>query len=159
MASSVAYAVGARRDVGEFLEYQGADADERWSISGRHDHNEQFGGQSTGNAAWAHRFTAALRMTASVGTAFRAPTFNELYYPFFGNPALRPEHSRSTELGLDDSRAQARWSLHAFETRVHDLIAFDSSFLPSNVDQAVIRGVEVSLRNLHMGVLSDSCGV
>jgi vitamin B12 transporter len=142
VASSVAYAVGARRDVGEFLEYQGAVADEGWSISGRHDYNEQFGGQTTGNAAWAHRFSTALRMTASLGTAFRAPTFNELYYPFFGNPALRPEHSRSMELGLDDSGVQARWSLHAFETRVHDLIAFDSSFLPANIDEAVIRGVE-----------------
>lgn len=142
VASSVAFAVESRRAAGAFLEYQGAVAAERWSVSGRHDRNEQFGGQTTGNAAWGHSLAAGLRVTASVGTAFKAPTFNELYYPFFGNPTLRPEHSRSTELGLDDSRAQARWSLHAFETRIHDLIAFDSSFLPANVNAAVIRGVE-----------------
>jgi vitamin B12 transporter len=145
VASSVAYAVSSRRDIGGFLEYQGGLASERFSISARHDANEQFGGQATGSAAWSHRFTDGLRLTASFGTAFRAPTFNELFYPFFGNPALRPEHSRSAELGIDGSRAEAQWSLHAFETRVTDLIAFDSSFLPANIESAVIRGAESQL--------------
>ncbi len=145
VASSVAYAVSSRRDIGGFLEYQGGLASERFSISARHDANEQFGGQATGSAAWSHRFTDGLRLTASFGTAFRAPTFNELFYPFFGNPALRPEHSRSAELGIDGSRAEAQWSLHAFETRVTDLIAFDSSFLPANIESAVIRGAEGQL--------------
>jgi vitamin B12 transporter len=142
VASSVGYAVSSRRDVGGFLEYQGGFASERFSISARHDDNEQFGGQATGSAAWSHRFAGGLRLTASFGTAFRAPTFNELYYPFFGNPALRPEHSRSVELGVDGSRGEAQWSLHTFETRVNDLIAFDSSFLPANIETAVIRGAE-----------------
>jgi len=117
-------------------------ASERFSISARHDDNEQFGGQATGSAAWSHRFAGGRRLTASFGTGFRAPTFNELYYPFFGNPALRPEHSRSAELGIDGSRGEAQWSLHTFETRVNDLIAFDSSFLPANIETAVIRGAE-----------------
>jgi len=145
VASSVAYALASRRDVGGFLEYQGGFASERFSVSARHDDNEQFGGQATGSAAWSHRFAGGLRLTASFGTAFRAPTFNELYYPFFGNPALRPEHSRSAELGLGGSRSEAQWSLHAFETRTHDLIAFDSSFLPANIETAVIRGAEGQL--------------
>ncbi|TLY89409.1 MAG: TonB-dependent receptor [Gammaproteobacteria bacterium] len=142
MASSVGYAVSSRRDVGGFLEYQGGFASERFSISARHDDNEQFGGQATGNAAWSHRLAGGRRLTASFGTGFRAPTFNELYYPSFGNPALRPEHSRSAELGLDGSRGEAQWSLHTFETRVNDLIAFDSSFRPANIETAVIRGAE-----------------
>ena len=142
VASSVAYAVSSRRDIGSFLEYQGGFASERWSVSARHDDNEQFGGQTTGSAAWSHRLAGGLRLIASFGTAFRAPTFNELYYPFFGNPALRPEHSRSAELGIDGSRAEAQWSLHTFETRVNDLIAFDSRFLPANIETAVIRGAE-----------------
>ena len=145
VASSVGYAVSSRRDIGGFLEYQGGFASERFSISARHDDNEQFGGQATGSAAWSHRFAGGRRLTASFGSAFRAPTFNELYYPFFGNPALRPEHSRSAELGLDGSRADAQWSLHTFETRVKDLIAFDSSFLPANIGTAVIRGAEGQL--------------
>lgn len=142
VASSVGYALSSRRDIGGFLEYQGGFASERFSISARHDDNEQFGGQATGSAAWSHRFAGGPRLTASFGTAFRAPTFNELYYPFFGNPALRPEHSRSAELGVDGSRGEAQWSLHTFETRVNDLIAFDSSFLPANIETAAIRGAE-----------------
>jgi vitamin B12 transporter len=145
VASSVGYAVSSRRNIGGFLEYQGGLVSERWSVSARHDDNEQFGGQSTASAAWSHRLTGGLRLIASFGTAFRAPTFNELYYPFFGNPALRPEHSRSVELGIDGSRAEAQWSLHTFETRVNDLIAFDSSFLPANIETAVIRGAEGQL--------------
>ena len=145
VASSVAYAVSSRRDIGSFLEYQGGFASERWSVSARHDDNEQFGGQATGSAAWSHRLPGGLRLIASFGTAFRAPTFNELYYPFFGNPALRPEHSRSAELGINGSRAEAQWSLHTFGTRINDLIAFDSSFLPANIDTAVIRGAEGQL--------------
>src|SRR5204862_4113510 len=145
VASSVDYDVSSRRDIGGFLEYQGGFASERFSISARHDDNQQFGGQATGSAAWSHRFVAGPRLTASFGSAFRAPTFNELYYPFFGNPALRPEHSRSAELGLDGSRGEAQWSLHTFETRVKDLIAFDSSFLPANIETAVIRGAEGQL--------------
>jgi vitamin B12 transporter len=145
VASLVTYAVTSRRDVGGFLEYQGGFAAERFSISARHDDNQQFGAQTTGGAAWSHRFAGGLRLTASFGTAFRAPTFNELYYPFFGNPALRPEHSRSAELGIDGSRGEAQWSLHTFETRVNDLIAFDSSFLPANLETAVIRGAEGQL--------------
>jgi vitamin B12 transporter len=142
VASSIGYAVSSRRDVGGFLEYQGGFASERFSISARHDDNEQFGGQATGSAAWSHRFAGGLRLTASFGTAFRSPTFNELYYPFFGNPALRPEHSRSAELGIDGSRGEAQWSLHTFETRVSDLIAFDSGFVPANIETAAIRGAE-----------------
>ena len=145
VASSVAYAVTSRRDIGSFLEYQGGFASERFSISARHDDNEQFGGQATGSAAWSHGLAGGLRLIASFGTAFRAPTFNELYYPFFGNPALRPEHSRSAELGIDGSRGEAQWSLHTFENRVNDLIAFDSSFLPANIETAVIRGAEGQL--------------
>ena len=145
VASSVGYAVSSRRDIGGFLEYQGGFASERFSISARHDDNEQFGGQATGSAAWSHRFAGGRRLTASFGSAFRAPTFNELYYPSFGNPALRPEHSRSAELGLDSSRGEAQWSLHTFETRVNDLIAFDSSFRPANIETAVIRGAEAQV--------------
>jgi len=145
VTSSVDYAVSSRRDIGGFLEYQGGLASERFSISARHDNNEQFGGQASGSATWSHRFVGGPRLTASFGTAFRAPTFNELYYPFFGNPALRPEHSRSAELGIDGSRGEARWSLHTFETRITDLIAFDSTFLPANIETAVIRGAEGQL--------------
>ena len=79
---------------------------------------------------------------ASYGSAFRAPSFDDLYFPGFGNPALRPETSHTAEVGMDQGLAAGTWSLHAFETRVHDLIGFDANFVAANTDEARIRGIE-----------------
>ena len=40
------------------------------------------------------------RVTAGYGTAFKAPTFNDLYFPGFSNPDLAPETSRNVEAGV-----------------------------------------------------------
>ncbi len=63
-------------------------------------------------------FGTGWRVTASYGTAFKAPTFNELYYPFFGNAALRPESSRTVEAGIGPKRATVHWRLDTFTTAV-----------------------------------------
>lgn len=64
----------------------------------RHDKDSEFGGKTTGSAVYAYAFTPAWRGTASVGTAFRAPT---LYQRFsvYGVPTLVPESSRNVEPG------------------------------------------------------------
>lgn len=111
----------------------------------RHEDNSQFGDHVTGNAAWGWSFAPGWRVTAGVGTAFKAPTFNELYFPFFGNPDLDPERSRSTELGLAWQRGDTRVRLDAFDTRVDDLIAYNAAiFLPDNIQRARLRGAELS---------------
>jgi vitamin B12 transporter len=85
-------------------------------------------------------------LTASYGTAFKAPTFNDLYYPFFGNHELKPESSRSANIGVSRHGERWGWTLDAYETRVDDLISYDSSiFLPNNIDKARIRGVEFTV--------------
>ncbi|MEW5757486.1 MAG: TonB-dependent vitamin B12 receptor [Pseudomonadota bacterium] len=140
---TAAYAVGARDNTGLFTQYQGAFGAQDVQLSLRREDNEQFGNRNTGGAAWGYALRAGLRLTAVYGTAFKAPTFNELYFPGYGKPDLRPEESRSMELGLRGEPAWGRWSLNAYETRIHDLIAFDSStFAPANIDQARIRGLE-----------------
>src|SRR5262249_50391224 len=70
------------------------------SLGLRRDHYSTFGSETSPRAAvaWSangHKFRAAY------GEAFRAPQIGELYLPFFGNPDLHAEHSRSTELGYD----------------------------------------------------------
>ncbi len=112
----------------------------------RHDDNEAFGGETTGNIAVGYRISPALRTYASYGTAFKAPTFNDLYYPdtgfFKGNPNLEPEHSRTTEVGLESSGAW-QWRVAAFHTDADDLITFDANAASSvNVNEARIRGIE-----------------
>lgn len=112
----------------------------------RRDDNDQFGGETTGTAAWGLDFADAWRITASYGTAFKAPTFNELYYPFFSNPALRPESSKTYELGLAWRGDTTRVRLDAFTTDVDDLIAFDATlFIPNNIARARLRGAELRL--------------
>ncbi|MGH8519448.1 MAG: TonB-dependent receptor domain-containing protein, partial [Panacagrimonas sp.] len=146
--STAAFAIDARTDTGAFAQYQaGFDAHEL-QLSLRHDDDEQFGEHTTGGAAWGWRFTSGLRASASYGSAFRAPSFNELYYPNFGNPDLGPEKARSAEIGLDARHAQWNWSLHAYRTEVDDLIATvlvdpdNFVFAPVNVAEARIVGVE-----------------
>jgi vitamin B12 transporter len=144
------YDVDARDNTGVFAQYVGDHGPWRVEASARNDDNEQFGSHTTGSAALGYSFRPGLQLLAQYGTGFRAPTFNELYYPadpFFGpssNPDLDPERSRSLELALRGQVQAAKWRVSAFQTRVRDLIALDSNFLPANVELARIRGVEAS---------------
>ncbi len=144
--STTAYAISSRDNTGLFTQYQGRFGAHDVQLSLRRDDNEQFGNRNTGGAAWGYALNEGLRLTASYGTAFKAPTFNELYFPGFGNPNLRPEESDSIELGLGSKAAWGHWTINAYETRIDDLIAFDAStFAPANIDQARIRGLEAVL--------------
>jgi vitamin B12 transporter len=160
--STTAYRVTTRDNKGVFTQYQtslGEGHDLQASL--RADRNEQFGRHTTGGLAWGWRLGGAgggTRLTLSYGTAFKAPTFNELYFPGYGNPNLRPEKARSTELAASGSfgrasgSANTRWSLNAFQTEIDDLIAFDASlFAPANIDRARIRGVEAGLTGVISG--------
>ena len=118
----------------------------------RHDDSSQFGGRTTGAFAWGYRFLPGWRVTASAGTAFKAPTFNDLYFPGFSNPDLRPETSRNIEAGLYTSGRQgaADWQARvvAYRNRVRDLIVFqcDANFdcRPNNVADATLKGVTLA---------------
>ena len=133
----------------------------------RHDDSSQFGGRTTGALAWGYRIAPAFRVTASAGTAFRAPTFNDLYYPGFSNPALRPETSRNVEAGVhwNAQAGEASWqaSVVAFRNRVRDLIVFEcnADFVcaPDNVADATLRGVEAyadaQIRDTHVHASLD----
>ncbi|PJJ95955.1 TonB-dependent vitamin B12 receptor [Lysobacteraceae bacterium NML03-0222] len=115
-------------------------------LSGRHDRNDQFGNRNTGSLQWGWQLSDALRVSASWGNAFKAPTFNELYYPGYGNAALRPERARNLELGLRGEHEWGGWNVQAFQNTVDDLIAYDAAiYAPGNVDRARIRGLEVGV--------------
>ncbi|MFP4615124.1 MAG: TonB-dependent receptor domain-containing protein [Thiohalorhabdus sp.] len=127
----------------------------------RHDDNEAYGAHTTGNANLGFRLAERLKLVASYGTAFKAPTFNDLYWPdgrfgFFGNPDLKPEESRTAELGLEGRAGWGSWELRAFETRVEELIVnVDTNNdgwvdTPENLAEARIRGAELSA-DLHKG--------
>lgn len=116
-------------------------------LSVRHDHYSDFGGHSTGRAAYGYSFTPALKSYAAVATAFKAPTFNELYLPAWwgGNPDLKPERSQSLEWGMNYTRSGQFFQAVLFASRTEDLIAY---VWPSNVNigKARNRGMELSWR-------------
>ncbi|WP_133477660.1 TonB-dependent vitamin B12 receptor [Cognatilysobacter segetis] len=139
------YAMTSRRDRAAFLQYQGDFGAFDAQASARHDDNDQFGGHATGNLAFGYDLSRAWRLTLGGGTAFKAPTFNELYYPCCSNPLLRPERSRSVEAGLAWKGATSNLRLDVYQTHVDDLIAFDSvTFAPANIERARLRGAELS---------------
>jgi len=143
ISSDLAYAEDSRDNTGVFGQYLGTIGANDVELSLRHDDNEQYGGQTTGSAAWGYRFGNGTRLTASYGTAFRAPTFNELYYPGFGNPDLEPEESASVEVGLSGTTALLDWRLNLYQTDIDELIAYDPVlWAPANIDSARIRGLE-----------------
>jgi len=92
----------------------------------RRDAHRDFGGE------WSFGADAALdldpvRLTASYGEGFKAPTLFQLLSDF-GNPALRPETSRSYDLGLGSRIGPLSASLTAFRRDTHGQIGFVSCF-------------------------------
>lgn len=144
--SNTPFDITDRDNTGVYVEYLGKFGTQQLQASVRNDDNEQFGSHATGSLGWGMAFGDGFRLTASYGTAFKAPTFNDLYYPFFGNPDLKPETSRSANIGIAQHSQHWSWTLDAYETRIDDLISYDSSiFLPNNIDKARIRGVEFTV--------------
>jgi vitamin B12 transporter len=115
--------------------------------SARYDDNEAYGEETTGAVALGYKVGQHHRLRGSYGTAFRAPTFNDLYYPGFGNPNLEAETSETTELGVRGQYQKWFWDLALYETDVDNLIAFafqGGIGAPYNVNQARIRGAELT---------------
>lgn len=123
--------------------------DHKLQLNARHDDNSQYGGKTTGYAGYGYQIAPSLRLTGSIGSAFRAPTFNELYYPGFGNPDLRPENAYNKEIGLQWERGGSFVSLTAFRNRISDMIVtfrnpVTGRSLPSNVREAQIQGLSLA---------------
>jgi vitamin B12 transporter len=93
----------------------------------RVDRNSVFGTEATGRASVAYAIKDwGTRLRGSAGSGFRAPTFNDLFFPVFGNPDLEPERSLSWDAGMDQTLWTGRVRLAAtyFHTDFRDLISF-----------------------------------
>ncbi|MEO7052333.1 MAG: TonB-dependent vitamin B12 receptor [Rhodanobacter sp.] len=144
--SDTGFLANRRHDIGTFAQYQATWGRNEFALSARRDDNSQYGDHDTGAIAWGYHFDGGLKLTASYGSAFHAPTFNDLYYPYgSGNPDLKPEKSRSAELGLSQQVGSWNWALNTYQTNIDQLISLDSNYFPLNISQARIRGVEGQL--------------
>ena len=111
-------------------------------LSLRQDRYSQFGHANTGAFGYAYRFNDAWRVGGSYGTSFTAPSFNQLYYPGFGNPELQPEEGRHGELFVQWSGAGHRVRATAYAHR-YDLF-ISSGPNPANVPKATINGATLA---------------
>ena len=113
----------------------------------RRDENSQFGGKTTGSMAYGYQISTAWRAHASYGTAFRAPTFNQLYFPdslgaiYAGNPNLEPEESKNAEAGVTWEQGGQRISVIQFHNKVDNLII---GWPLRNVSKATLEGTTIS---------------
>jgi vitamin B12 transporter len=90
-------------------------------LNARHDDDSEFGGKSTGSAAYGFAFAPNWRATASAGTAFKAPTLFQRF-SLYGDDTLRPETSRNVELGLKWAEGSNNFSATLYRNNVSNLI-------------------------------------
>ncbi|MDD2046977.1 TonB-dependent receptor domain-containing protein [Pseudomonas putida] len=122
----------------------------------RRDQNQQFGGQNT----WSGSLTLPVNpdndLLLSYSEGFRAPTFNDLYYPQYSNPDLKPERSKSYELQWRSQLSEeSRLETSIYRTDLRDAIIFGEGSIPRNVASARINGFEAALHQQWFGWQSN----
>jgi vitamin B12 transporter len=138
------------------LGYTGAFGALKVQVDARRDRNSVYGDVDTGKLGAAFELLPQLTLRAVYGTAFRAPTFNDLFFPGFGVATIGPERSRSVEVGLQWKTDTASAGVTVYRNKVRDLIAFepDLALCPAdpayvfgcarNVDRATLRGATLT---------------
>jgi vitamin B12 transporter len=144
--SDVFTAPDRRVDSG-FFGYAGRFGGSQIQANVRRDQYSDFGGANSYYLGYSYDFTAHWKVAASYSDAFRAPSFNDLYYPMSGNPSIQPERSHSVEAALQyTSDAMGVMRLTAFQTRYAGLIAYPQIapgvFIAQNVGHAKVQGLE-----------------
>ncbi|CAI8721758.1 vitamin B12 transporter [Pseudomonas donghuensis] len=122
----------------------------------RRDQNQQFGSQNSWSASLGLPLNADNDLLLSYSEGLRAPTFNDLYYPDFGNPDLKPERSKSYELQWRSQLSETtRLETSLYRTDLRNAISLGPNFIPHNVGSARINGFEASLHQEWFGWQSN----
>lgn len=169
--STADYSIKNRTNNGYVASYQLSQNNHAFSLSLREDENSQFGNHTTGNIKYGINFADFWRVSGSYGTAFRAPTFNDLYWPFQdfgygytyeGNRNLKPETSQNKELSITFDQGHHRVSTTVFENNITNLIVGTQLLMndsPFNVGKAYIRGLSIAYEgwfsNYHLRANAD----
>ncbi|WP_373088075.1 TonB-dependent receptor domain-containing protein [Zhongshania sp.] len=144
--SNLNYGEDSRANKAIFAQWQADFGIVDLTIGGRNDDNEQFGTYDTGNASVGIQLAKPVKLIASYGEGFNAPTFNDLYYPFYGVATLKPETSENRELELRVDQAWGTWGASYFQNDVDELIQYNpATFGPDQIKGAEIKGLELSV--------------
>ena len=146
--------------MGYYLQHQFKNEQFDTQFGVRLEDNERFGNHTVGQAAVRYHFLTNASVYANIGSAFRAPTLNEMYSQWGGNIDLKPEESTSYEVGADYQLNQnllANVSL--YQNEVKNLISSqciatcDGDWVTTfpvyqnlNVNKATFKGGELGLK-------------
>ena len=141
----------------------------RWQLNLRRDDISQTGAKTTGALAYGYQISDELRASASYGTAYKAPSMNDLYFPNTafvgrGNPDLKPEFARNREASLHYETASHQASVTYFDNRIDELIQWAETpagswfYVPQNVASAKITGWTLAYKG-SLGPFSLRAGI
>lgn len=132
----------------------------------RYDHHSAYGSHTSPKIGVTYNATDHFRIKANYGDGFKAPSVSQLYYDLdmemgrgnwvhlTGNPNLKPEKSKSWDLGVEAEFGKGYGSLTYFDNDVDNLIASIPKGKDSNghnlhryenVNKARIKGLENTL--------------
>jgi vitamin B12 transporter len=138
VVGSTAYDVTQRSVNSVFAGVNGAAKGHSWQANVRRDSNSQFGNSNTWLLGYGYAINNVWRINASYGTSFVAPSFNQLYYPGFGNTALQPEKGKNLDLGVSYSANGQSVKLVRFDNKIQGFIT--NSTQAANIPRARIDG-------------------
>jgi len=116
-------------------------------VSVRYDDVDSVGSEQTFNLSAGYKVLDNLTIAVNRSKGFKAPTFNDQYFPGFGNPDLASEVSYNTEFLIKGYWDKHSLMLTNYSNQVNQLITFvfnpvTFEFLPFNLDKASLKGYE-----------------
>ena len=152
VSGTTSYDVAKRDVLAGYVQGRHQVGDVFFEAAVRRDDIENVKAQTTYNAAAGYQFSDTLIVSLSRATGFKAPSFNDLYYPsnfgYEGNVNVLPENSVSNELLIRKKYSQGQLEVSFYQSDVEDLIdwqkAEDGFTRPTNVAQAEIEGIDVN---------------
>ena len=158
--STSAFDKNGRNNDGYYLGYLVGLGNHTAQASYRSDHSSAFGSNDTHGLAYGYRLNDNWQIKASYGTAFKAPTFNDLYTPFTdfgggfsysGNPNLKPESSRNKELALVYAKMSTNLSATYYHNDIRNLI-LGAQGIPAdtaiNLGSVTIKGLTLTANQI-----------
>ena len=166
ISSSEEYGKIERTNKGFFALWQYQGDRSSTVLNARYDKNGDYGSISNYTLQQSFDLSEQSRIIASYGTAFKAPTFNDLYWPFEkvvsrsgdtfiteGNPDIKPEESKSFELSFRVDLDETLLQINAYQTKITNLIDWDTKLIdpgvyrstPTNIIDATLEGIEIEI--------------
>jgi vitamin B12 transporter len=163
LAGNSGYDATARNTNAAGLIYRGGFGAHHLQASVRNDNISGYGNETTGGLAYDYDINDQWRIGVAGNTGFKAPTFDDMYYPamytpyynYVSNPGLQPEKSKNLEASLRYQTETTKLGVVVYQNKINDLIngnackAFDAFGFcalnsPANVDSATIRGLTLT---------------